>query len=106
MAESRGLGDSIEKFTKATGIKKVVESATELVTGKKDCGCSERRDKLNRLFPYKNKEKQYDPLPNEQNPTSSIGPVVTDNRAGVAVTRSRNGVIRRAWSPKGKTYNK
>ena len=51
MAESRGLGDSIEKFTKATGIKKVVESAAELV-GKKDCGCGERRDTLNRMFPY------------------------------------------------------
>ena len=49
--KSRGLGDSIEKFTKATGIKTVVEKASE-VTGK-PCGCGERRDTLNRLFPYK-----------------------------------------------------
>lgn len=46
--KSRGLGDSIEKFTKATGIKKVVEKASE-VTGR-PCGCGERRDTLNRLF--------------------------------------------------------
>ena len=46
--KSKGLGDSIEKITTATGIKKVVEA----VAGK-DCGCSKRRDALNRAFPYK-----------------------------------------------------
>ena len=35
--KSKGLGDSIEKITKATGIKKVVEKVSE-ATGK-DCGC-------------------------------------------------------------------
>ena len=45
----RGLGDTIEKITKATGIKKVVEK----VTGKKDCGCKKRKEKLNEMFPYK-----------------------------------------------------
>tara|TARA_Y100001937_G_C7084478_1_gene314646 strand:+ start:766 stop:948 length:183 start_codon:yes stop_codon:yes gene_type:complete len=50
---SRGLGDSIEKITKATGIKSVVEKVSK-VTGT-PCGCGERRDTLNRLFPYKNK---------------------------------------------------
>jgi hypothetical protein len=49
--KSKGLGDSIEKFTKATGIKKVVETVSK-VTGK-PCGCSDRRDSLNRKFPYK-----------------------------------------------------
>ena len=48
---SRGLGDSIEKFTKATGIKKVVNTVAK-ATGK-PCGCSERRDALNRKFPFK-----------------------------------------------------
>jgi len=43
----KGLGDSIEKFTKATGIKKIVESMPG------DCGCSSRKTKLNKLFPYK-----------------------------------------------------
>lgn len=49
--KSRGLGDSIEKFTKATGIKAVVDKVAK-ATGK-DCGCSERRDSLNRVFPFK-----------------------------------------------------
>ena len=47
--ESKGLGDSIEKFTKATGIKKLVDS----IPG--DCGCNKRKDILNKYFPYKNK---------------------------------------------------
>lgn len=46
----RGLGDSIEKFTKATGIKKVVDSVAK-ATGK-DCGCGRRKDSLNRQFPF------------------------------------------------------
>lgn len=50
--KSKGLGDSIEKFTTATGIKKVVDTVAK-VTGK-PCGCSERRDSLNRKFPYNN----------------------------------------------------
>tara|TARA_R100000234_G_scaffold107335_1_gene78339 strand:- start:74 stop:283 length:210 start_codon:yes stop_codon:yes gene_type:complete len=48
--KSKGLGDSIEKFTKATGIKKVVNTVSK-ITGK-DCGCGKRQDSLNRLFPY------------------------------------------------------
>ena len=51
--KSKGLGDSIEKFTKATGIKKVVDTVSKTV--KKDCGCAKRKDTLNRLFPYNNK---------------------------------------------------
>jgi hypothetical protein len=50
--ESKGLGDSIEKFTKATGIKKIVDK----VTGEKDCGCAKRKEALNKAFPYKNKK--------------------------------------------------
>jgi hypothetical protein len=49
--KSRGLGDSIEKVTKATGIKKVVETVSKAAG--KPCGCGERRDTLNRMFPYK-----------------------------------------------------
>ena len=51
MKKSRGLGDTIEKFTKKTGIKKVVKVVTKKV-GIEDCGCEDRRDSLNRLFPY------------------------------------------------------
>ena len=45
--KSKGLGDTIEKVTKATGIKKLVE----FVAGE-DCGCEERKEKLNKLFSY------------------------------------------------------
>ena len=48
--KSKGLGDSIEKFTKATGIKKVVNKVAKAIG--KDCGCNERKETLNRLFPY------------------------------------------------------
>ena len=49
----RGLGDSIESITKATGIKAVVEKVSEAVNV--PCGCTERRDRLNELFPYDKK---------------------------------------------------
>jgi len=48
--KSKGLGDSIERITKATGIKKVVDKISE-VTGI-DCKCSERKKALNKMFPY------------------------------------------------------
>ena len=43
--KSKGLGDSIEKVFKATGIDKVAKK----VLGK---DCDERKEKLNKLFPY------------------------------------------------------
>ena len=46
--KSKGLGDSIEKFTEATGIKKVVK----WIAGE-DCGCDKRKEKLNQMFKYK-----------------------------------------------------
>lgn len=49
--KSRGLGDTIEKFTTATGIKKMVKALPG------DCGCGKRQEKLNQMFPYGNKEK-------------------------------------------------
>lgn len=52
---SRGLGDTIHKFTVATGIEKAVKTLVKAVTGDEDCGCPERRDALNRIFPYNNK---------------------------------------------------
>jgi len=50
--KSRGLGDSIEKLTESTGIKRVVKK----VVGDKDCGCNKRKEHLNKLFPYKKKQ--------------------------------------------------
>jgi hypothetical protein len=54
MEKSKGLGDTIEKITTATGIKKIVKAVSE-ATGK-DCGCGERKDTLNRVFPYQDKK--------------------------------------------------
>ena len=42
------MGDTIEKITEATGIK----AAVKAIAGE-DCGCDERKEKLNKLFPYK-----------------------------------------------------
>lgn len=42
------MGDTIEKITQATGIDKLVK----FVAGE-DCGCDERKAKLNKLFQYK-----------------------------------------------------
>jgi hypothetical protein len=50
---SKGLGDTIEKITEATGIKKAVEIFAK-ATGI-DCGCEERKTKLNNLIPYRRK---------------------------------------------------
>jgi hypothetical protein len=50
--KSKGLGDSIEKITKATGIKKIVDTVNK-ARGKKDCGCNKRKNSLNKMFPYK-----------------------------------------------------
>lgn len=47
-AKAKGLGDTIEQITEATGIKAVVKS----IFGD-DCGCEERKEKLNKLFPYR-----------------------------------------------------
>tara|TARA_R110000851_G_scaffold37986_6_gene97783 strand:+ start:2172 stop:2336 length:165 start_codon:yes stop_codon:yes gene_type:complete len=45
---SKGLGDTIAKIAKATGIQKIVTK-----TIGNDCGCNERKDILNKKFPYK-----------------------------------------------------
>ena len=57
--QPKGLGDQIERFTEATGIKKLVHWAFG-----EDCGCRERKEYLNRLFPRGQKpeclvEKEY-----------------------------------------------
>ena len=44
---SQGLGDTIEKITTATGIKKAVK----FLAGE-DCGCDARKEKLNEIFRY------------------------------------------------------
>ncbi len=46
--QAKGLGDTVESVLKATGIDKVAK----FILGE-DCGCDERKEKLNALFPYK-----------------------------------------------------
>ena len=54
--ESRGLGDTIHKITKATGIKKVVDKVSQGLNI--PCGCEGRREAMNTLFPYSRGGKQ------------------------------------------------
>lgn len=44
--KSKGLGDTIEKITEATGIKQFVSNWHP------GCGCKKRKEKLNKMFPY------------------------------------------------------
>ena len=55
MEKSKGLGDSIEKITKATGVKSFTQvlARNGIFGKKKDCGCNKRKDQLNKAFPYK-----------------------------------------------------
>lgn len=47
----KGLGDTVEKITTATGIKKAVK----FLAGE-DCGCDERKELMNKKFRYKKPE--------------------------------------------------
>ena len=49
--QSVGLGDTVEKVLEATGIAKVAK----FIMGE-DCGCEERKEKLNAIFPYRKPE--------------------------------------------------
>ena len=57
--KSIGLGDTIEKITRFTGIKSFTQILAQNgvfqgKNGKKgDCGCNKRKDNLNKAFPYK-----------------------------------------------------
>lgn len=59
--QSKGLGDTVEKITEATGIKKAVK----FIAGE-DCGCDDRKKILNHIFPYQKPlcftEDEYDYL--------------------------------------------
>ena len=46
-----GAGDLVEAVTKATGIKAAVDAVAK-ATGR-DCGCAKRRDKLNKMIPFR-----------------------------------------------------
>ena len=54
--ESEGFGDTIAKFTHATGIDKVADSLAKAI-GQEDCGCNKRRKVLNKLIPYNQRDE-------------------------------------------------
>jgi hypothetical protein len=68
--KSKGLGDSIEKVLKKTGIDKVAKK----VLGD-DCGCEERKKALNKMFPY---SRQF--TPDEMSIYESVLPRIKGER--------------------------
>jgi hypothetical protein len=46
LKKDKGLGDTIERFTTATGIKKLADK----IPG--GCGCDHRKQWFNKNFPY------------------------------------------------------
>jgi len=50
-AEPKGFGDTVEEVFKKTGISYVAKKALG-----EDCGCDKRKEKLNKMFPYKKKK--------------------------------------------------
>lgn len=54
--ESKGLGDTIAKITHFFKIDILADRIAKLF-GKEDCGCDRRRQKLNKIVPYKTKQK-------------------------------------------------
>ena len=49
--KSKGLGDTVEKITKASGIKTIVDKVSKGLNI--TCGCEGRKKRLNEMFPYK-----------------------------------------------------
>ena len=47
--KSKGLGDSIEKITKATGVKSIVDAVNK-ARGVKDCGCGKRKNSFAKII--------------------------------------------------------
>jgi hypothetical protein len=54
--KSRGLGDDIYKITSAVRLDELAKKIAEIV-GANDCGCDERRETLNKVFPRKQGKK-------------------------------------------------
>tara|TARA_R110002020_G_scaffold120508_6_gene274685 strand:+ start:315 stop:674 length:360 start_codon:yes stop_codon:yes gene_type:complete len=64
--KSKGLGDQIANLTKATGIDKLVHAVA------KDCGCEERQQKLNNLFPGRHVAMSEEDIPKYEELIPSI----------------------------------
>ena len=53
--KSQGLGDTIAKVTNVLGLDILADKVAKAF-GKEDCGCNRRREKLNKIVPYKKKK--------------------------------------------------
>jgi hypothetical protein len=85
-AAPSGLGDVIEKITEATGIK----AAVKFIAGN-DCGCDERKERLNKMFPkFKPEcltENEYNYLVGEMRVRKSTINIATQTRMLTIYTR-------------------
>jgi len=50
--KSKGFGDTIAKVTNFFGLDILADKIAKFF-GKEDCGCTRRKNKLNKLVPYK-----------------------------------------------------
>ncbi len=55
-SKSKGLGDTIAKFTHFFYLDRLAKKIANLF-GKEDCGCTRRQKKLNSIFSYNKKTK-------------------------------------------------
>jgi hypothetical protein len=55
---SNGLGDTISNVTAFFGLDKVADAVAKLV-GAEGCGCKERAEYLNQLFPYESYKRVF-----------------------------------------------
>ena len=92
--KSKGLGDTVDKITTKTGIKKVVEGLTP---EGKDCGCDARKELLNRLFPYNKPEC----LTDEE--AEFIGSIIKLDRIDSQTQTKLNTIYNRVFHDKQKS---
>jgi|688.fasta_scaffold893966_2 hypothetical protein len=57
--KSKGVGDTIAKVTHFFGLDKVADAVAKMA-GAEGCGCDERRQLLNDLFPYDGKIRYFE----------------------------------------------
>ncbi len=101
--ESKGLGDSIAKVTHFFRIDKVADAVAKMV-GAEGCGCSERREFLNQLFPYQDTTRSFKVLKTiteYTHPTTTcvyeMGSIIKINRShdlfGLILELQRDGFL-------------
>ena len=88
--KSKGLGDTIAKFTHATGLDKVADAVAK-AAGADDCGCNRRRKVLNDLVPYTEKKDtisgKYEVIQEIHCTLEGIGPTILNKGMILDITR-------------------